>query len=396
MAEPGTGGDRRTDQQTPRGLAGVIPLGRWAGVPVYAHWSVVLAVALFADIIATSVLPHSAPGQSTTAYWITATITSAVFFATLLAHEVAHAVTARHYRMRVHKITLWVLGGMTELDGDPPTPRADAMVAAAGPLTSLAAGAVFAALTWVIGGSDLVAAALSWLAAINILLAVFNLLPGAPLDGGRLVRALIWWRTHDREQASRQAASAGRVLGFMLIGLGMLELLAGAVAGLWMALIGWFIVAGATGERDAVHTEQLRGHTVRELVSGHVAVAPDWWTVQQFLDQLTPADVAQVAFPTVDFGGRVTGALTAADLTRVPAERRQETRMREVTHARVLCVPGDTELADLFVKMRGHPIAVVVDDGQPIAVVTLAGIMRAAQLAQLGWQARRDETTAAR
>jgi Zn-dependent protease/CBS domain-containing protein len=395
MSEPGPRLDKRPDERNP-GLPGVIPLGRWFGVPVFAHWSVAVAVALFADIIATSVLPRSTPGESTAAYWLTATVTSAVFFTTLLAHEIAHAVTARHYGMRVQKITLWMLGGMTELDGDPPGPRADAMVAASGPLTSLAAGAVCAALAWAVGGTTLVGASLTWLAAINVLLAVFNVLPGAPLDGGRLVRALIWKRTGNREQASRQAASAGRVLGFVLIGVGLLELLAGAVEGLWMALIGWFIVAGATGERDAVHTEQLGGHTVGELVAGHVAVAPDWWTVQQFLDQLTPADVAQVAFPTVEFSGQVSGAVTAQDLKRVPAERRADTRLRDVTHTRVLTVPADTELADLLTKMRAHPIAIVVQDGRPIGVLTLAGVVRTAQLAQLGWRARQDQTTAAR
>src|SRR5512141_2154173 len=121
-------------RDTPFGMG--VPLGRFAGVPVRAHWSVLLALVLFTDILATETLPATRPGQPAAGYWLTGVVTATVLFMSLLAHELAHAITARHYRMRVQRITLWMLGGLTELDGEPPTPRADALVAASGPLTS--------------------------------------------------------------------------------------------------------------------------------------------------------------------------------------------------------------------------------------------------------------------
>ena len=125
-----------------------IPLGRWRGVPVSARWSVVFILGLFADILATSALPAARPGEATGAYWLAGLLTATVFLVTVLAHEFAHAVTARHYGIGVKGITLWALGGVTELDGESPSPRAEALVAVAGPATSIGLGAVSGVLAW--------------------------------------------------------------------------------------------------------------------------------------------------------------------------------------------------------------------------------------------------------
>ena len=213
----------------------------------------------------------------------------------LLAHELAHAVVARHYGMHVQRITLWMLGGMTSLEGEPPSPRADAFVAGAGPLTSLLAGGISALLAWSVGGAGLVGAALVWLAGINIVLAVFNLLPGTPLDGGRLLRALLWWRYHDRERAEVGAARAGQALGIALMVLGFLEVLAGSVTGLWLALIGWFVISGAAVERSTAGLAELHDVRAEQAMSPTPYPLPDWWTVNQLLGELTPDQAGQPA-----------------------------------------------------------------------------------------------------
>ena len=179
----------RRRHETPFGTG--IPLGHYGGVRVDAHWSVLVIVALLTELLAASVLPDAAPHHSRAAYIGIAAAGAVVFLAGLLAHELAHALVARHYGMPVQRITLWMLGGMTELGGEPPSPRADALVAAAGPATSLVLGGGFAGLAWLAGGG-LLGSALAWLAVVNVFLGVFNLLPGAPLDGGRLLRALLW------------------------------------------------------------------------------------------------------------------------------------------------------------------------------------------------------------
>jgi Zn-dependent protease len=379
-------------RDTPFGIG--VPLGHFAGVPIRAHWSVLVAVALFAGILATGTLPATRPGETVAAYWVTGVLTATLFFITLLLHELAHAVTARHYRMRVQRITLWMLGGLTELDGEPPTPRADALVAASGPLTSLGLGAVFGLLDLLVQHSGLPGAALAWLALTNVLLGVFNLLPGAPLDGGRLLRALFWWQSHDRARAAERAASAGRLLGRILIGLGLFEMLLGAYLGIWLALVGWFILSGAASEAYAVRTERLRGLTVGEVMTPTPTVAPDWWTVQQFVQHLPPEHAAQPVYPLVDLNGGLGGATTIAALDRVPPDQRADTRMRDIAQNRdtLLVVSPDTALPDLLLSLhlRGG-LAVVAEGGHPVGVVTDEDLVRAAQLADLGWPGRGAE-----
>ena len=366
------------------GFGAGIRLGRWGGVAVSARWSVLFTLALFADVLATSALPTAAPGHSTAAYWIVGLLTAAVFLVTLLAHEFAHAVTARHFGMRVKGITLWMLGGFTELDGRSPSPRADALVAVAGPATSIGLGAISALLAWWAGGSGLLGAGLSWLASISVLLGVFNLLPGAPLDGGRLLRALLWWRYQDRARAGRVAAGVGRMVGFALIALGFLELVAGSLLGLWVAFVGWFIVAAATAEGQLDQDEGLTGLQVGDVMEPAPTVLAEWWTVEQVLAQSSSGHPVARAFPLVDFAGQAAGALTLRDLERVPVERRAETRLRDIVRSRrgqPLLTRREALLTAIAgqLRQRGSIAIVVDDDNRPIGVFTADDLARVAR-----------------
>jgi Zn-dependent protease len=367
-------------------------MGRWLGVPIRAHWSLLIAVVLFATLIATVELPASRPGLSTAAYWWTSAVTAPLFFLTLLAHELAHALTARHYGLGVRRITLWVLGGLTEMEGHSPTPRADGAIAAAGPLTSLLIGGVCAGAAWLTRGSGLVTAALTWLAGINVLLAVFNLLPGAPLDGGRLVRALLWWRSGDRLAAADRAVGAGRVLGQVMIGLGVLEALTGFYAGLWLAVVGWVIVNGAASERYSVVAEILAGLHVRDVMTATPRVAPDWWTVDQLVSSLDPAADHQDVIPLVDLDGHFSGAVTLAMLTDA-AQAGPSVRLGDLTHGHLLLTAepgGDLGALLLPMHLRGG-IAVVLDAGHPVGVVTEADLARAARIVRAGGRRGRGD-----
>ena len=188
-----------------------VRLGRVAGIPVGLHWSVVVILALIAEILGASVLPGVIPHRAASAYWIMAITGALLLLASLLAHELAHALTARRKAVEVRSITLWVLGGFTELGGEPKTPGAELQIALAGPATSVAAAAAFGATalaTARVGGLEVVTAVLFWLAVMNAVLAVFNMLPGAPLDGGRVLKALLWRHYGDQARADRLAASA--------------------------------------------------------------------------------------------------------------------------------------------------------------------------------------------
>lgn len=370
-------------------------LWRWAGLPVRAHWSTLLTVMLFAYLLAESELPTQEPGRGTGAYWLAGSITSGALFATLLGHELAHVAVARHYGIRVQSVTLWFFGGVTAMD-EPGTARADAAVAAAGPFASLVAGGAAVGLAAAVDSRGLVGAALVWLAVISLTLAVFNLLPGAPLDGGRLLRALLWWRYRDRDRAALAAARVGQVLGVGLMVLGFFDVLIGGLTGIWLTLLGWFVWGAAAGEREAAALGAVRDLTLAQVMTGPT-IAPDWWTVRQLAGSLT-ADTPSELVALVDFSGVADGVVTLARLERVPPGLRDRTRLREISEVsreRLLCLsPGVTVGESLReVGAAGGVVLVVDDAGHPIGVITRAGLNRSARLTRLGAEGCRGEVT---
>ena len=343
-----------------------VRLGRVAGISVGAIWSVAVILLIIADILAVSVLPAAVPHRPATLYWVVAVLAAALFVACLLVHELAHALVARRCGVGVRSITLWMLGGVAELEGDPPSAAADLRIALAGPAASLAAGGVFLAAAAVTGyarGPAVAVAAASWLAVMNGVLAVFNLLPGAPLDGGRVLRAILWGRYGDRLRAERGAARAGRFLGAAIIGLGAAEVLAlGSYEGLWLMLIGWFLVSAASAEEQAARAAAaLAGLTVADVMTPHPDLAPAWTTVGDFTGQVA-AQSRQDAFPVIDLGGRLAGLVLADQLARVPAAAR---------HALTV----------------GQVAAVVLADGRVVGLVTMTDLRQA-----LRWRGL-DKTT---
>ncbi|MDQ6849395.1 MAG: site-2 protease family protein [Actinomycetota bacterium] len=365
-------------------VRGVFSLGRWGGIPVAAHWTGLFTLVLFAEILATSVLPSARPGSATIGYWLVGLVTAAVFLFTLLVHEFAHALTARRNGVGVKGITLWMLGGVTEFDGDAASPRADGLMAGAGPAASLGVGALSALLGWWVGTSTLIGAALGWLGLISVLLAVFNLLPGAPLDGGRILRAVLWARSGDRARAEESAGRAGRVVGFVLVGLGLLEFSLGAVAGLWLALIGWFVINGATAERRHAAVAGLASLRAVDAMTPAADVVPDWWTLEQFFTRATGRGDGQDTLALVDFGGAATGALSIRDVDRVPVLQRDDTRLHDLVRARhgaPLLVARDTALVAVAAGLRAcGGIAVVIDDDRhPIGTISSSDLARAAR-----------------
>jgi Zn-dependent protease len=234
-----------------------VHLGRIRGIRIGANWSLLPVFFLIAWSLAVVLLPAAAPGFTGWGYWLFGLLTTAAFYAGLVAHELSHTFVAQRHGVFVKGIVLWMFGGVAQLEGDMPDARSELQVAAVGPATSLGIAAVTAVLVWLlagIGASSLIVAAVWWLAGINALLAVFNLLPAFPLDGGRILRAVLWHRWSDRMKATAVAAKVGQVGGCGLIAIGGLEFLAGggAIGGLWLALVGWFITVAARQQDERV------------------------------------------------------------------------------------------------------------------------------------------------
>jgi Zn-dependent protease len=368
-----------------------IRFGRIAGIPVGASWSALLIAALIAWSLASSLLPVEVPGLVPAAYWLAGLAGAGLFLGSLLAHEIGHALVARRAGLRVRGITLWLLGGVAQLEDEPATPGDELRVAIVGPAISLALGLGFglvAAALAVAGGPALAVAVTGWLALGNGALALFNLLPAAPLDGGRVLRGLLWRHHGSRVRASVTASGAGVWVGSGLIAYGLLGAFTGwGIGTLWTALVGWFLVTAARQERDhAVLRHDLGGLRADQVMRPAPAAAPAWFTVDAFLRNYAHPWQAAV-LPVRSFDGQPAGVVTAAALAAVPPERRHIVRAGDVAipmAALVLVGPGEP-VADLAPRLAAGTVAAVIDGGRLLGLITPADLARAATP---GWRER--------
>ncbi|UUU22812.1 site-2 protease family protein [Streptomyces sp. DSM 40750] len=363
-------------------MNGSVRMGRVLGVPLRVHWTVPLLVLLFGYSLGSRTLPAWVPDQSDAAYTAAGLAGALLLVGSLLAHEAAHAITARRRGIEVQSITLWALGGMTEM-GRPRAARAAFVVAVSGPFTSLVVGAAaFGAGIGLdaVSGWAMPTAVLVWLGWVNAVLGVFNLLPGAPLDGGRVVQALMWWRTGDRDRAERAAARSGQVLGILLIALGWISVLRGAFGGLWLTVIGFFLVIVAGAERQrATLAPALRGVKAADAMTSPVETCPDWFTVERCVEDVALRTLRST-FALTDFEGSLSGSLDLPRLARVPAEQRRTLRVRDVATPLsqvTTCAPDDL-LEDVLEKLRpGSGLPILVTDGRyPVGIITVRDISR--------------------
>jgi len=374
-------------------------LGRVAGIPIGVNWSVIVIVALFAWSLATVTLPDLAPGYADAAYWAVSVTLAVVFFACLLAHELAHSVVATHHGVGVDSITLWLLGGVSKLRGEAGDPSSELRIAAAGPGTSLGLGAAFGALGGLLalaGAPALAVAALGWLAVINVVLALFNLVPAAPLDGGRLLHALVWRKTGDHAAATAAATRAGRWFGGGLVAFGVLLALGGVITGLWFVLLGWFLITAARAEatHELLHGAFARMHA-RDVMTSSPIVVPAGTTVADLVDEWFLRYRCS-AFPVVADDGRVTGLVTLRRVRTTDRRRWPTLRTDEIADdlSSVATVGPDdllTTLLDSAAAARGGDgRALVFEHGELVGIVSPTDLQRAIEV--VGLHGPRDDT----
>jgi Zn-dependent protease len=359
--------------------------GRIAGIPVGASWSALLIALLIAWSLGGQLLPAQVPGLVPAAYWLAGAAGAVLFLGSLLAHEVGHALVARRAGLRVRGITLWLLGGVAQLEDEPASPGDELRVAIVGPAVSLALAVGFglaAAALSLAGVPTLAVVLAAWLALGNAALAVFNLLPAAPLDGGRVLRGLLWRRHGNRVRASVTATRAGVWVGAGLIAYGLLGAFTGwGIGTLWTALVGWFLVTAARQERDqAILGRGLGGLRADQVMAPAPAVAPAWFTVDAFLRNYVEPWQATV-LPLRSFDGRPAGVVTAAALYAVPHDRRHIVRAGDVAipMSALLVVAPDQPVGDLAARLAGgRTVAAVVAGGQLLGIITVDDLARAA------------------
>ncbi len=368
-----------------------IRLGRIFGIPVGLDWSLLVIAGLLTFSLAGEQFPAEFPGEAVGAYWVVGLATAALFFASVLAHELAHSVVARRHGVEVDGITLWMLGGVAKLGGESPSARAELLIAAAGPATSVALAVGFGAsaitLT-TLGAPGLVGSGLAWLSLINAVLVLFNLIPAAPLDGGRILAALLWFHHGNRYRAAATAAQVGVVFGWLLVGVGALGFVAGLGFGtLWTALIGWFLINAARAEGEMARSRLAFGDVhVGDVMTADPPRARGWLTVEGFLTDDAPRLRDRVV-PVESFDGTIAGLVNVDTLRAVPPYERAMRRVADYTVplSAMRTARPDDKLADVMMRPgRARVDHVVVFDGDrlvgivaPSAVASLQAVSRA-------------------
>lgn len=361
----------------PSQVFGGLRFGRIAGIELYADWSVAIIFALVALGLGGGVLPRWHPEWSPALRWIVALITAVAFFLSILVHEFSHAIVGQATGLRISRITLFVFGGMAHMQGEPATPKAEFLMAVVGPITSLAIGviATLAGAQLALVGSEPVydpelvlraatplATILLWLGPINIALAIFNLVPGFPLDGGRVLRSILWWATGSLDKATRWASGIGRAVGFGLMAIGVLMAFGfwippfgtGFGSGLWLLLIGWFLQNAA---RASYLQLRVRSRLARVPVRELIRPSPDTVTPTTSIAELVREHIMrtdQTSFPVIH-GEELVGFVSARDVQSVASEKWPFVIVREVMTPAldVPAVPADADAAKALETLAG-------------------------------------------
>ncbi len=362
---------------------GGIEIFKVAGIQVAIDYSWLAIFALILWSLASGYFPKEYPGYSTSSYWLVGLAATILFFGSVLAHELCHAMMGNRLGEGVHRITLFIFGGMAELEHEPRSGIDELKIAAVGPLSSM----VMAGIFWLIArgiaadpATALWKSVFSYLAFINFALALFNLLPGFPLDGGRILRAVLWMRWGDLRRATAAAADWGNTIAWGLIAFGALEIFGGAlVGGIWLIFIGLFLrSAASSGYQNMIVEQALSGARVGDLmVRDPIVLGPDE----------TVADAIENFFLRYGFGGfpvaadgKALGVIALPQVRECPASDRASRRIGEVMRPAdgKIEIGPDAGVIDAIRQMVAADIGrlLVVDQGKLVGLITRTGVTR--------------------
>jgi Zn-dependent protease/CBS domain-containing protein len=365
---------------SPAELSGGIPLFRVRGIRVQLDRSWFLIFFLVLASLAAGYFPRAAPGRGWPVYAVAGLLATLLFFASLLLHELAHSLVAIRSGIRIPSITLFLFGGVSQMEEEPRSPGEELRIALAGPLMSFALAGVFALLTTLMGGAQLAHAAFGYLAWINAAIGAFNLIPGFPLDGGRVLRAAVWWRTGSLERGTKIGSDLGVGFAVGLMVLGALEILSGSlVGGLWLVLIGMFMRSLArAGYQGMVLRHALGGVRVGDVMIRQPEVVSPGLSLEELVhDGFLRTGFR--GFPVVE-NGRAVGIVSIVDVKDVPAAERASRTVREVMAplSPRLCIGADEPLLKAVERLAASPMGrLLVLDGDRVAgLVSKAGLAR--------------------
>lgn len=381
----GAGADGR-----PARPANRVRLGSVLGfeVDIDHSWFIIFFLVFWS--LSQAIFPEAAPDLSPGTYVAMGFVGTVLFFASLLAHELSHALVSRARSIDIEGITLYVFGGMARTSREPDTPRDEMLIAGVGPLSSLAIAALFRMCSLMsvrVGAGPQVVAVADYLAVINLALAIFNMMPGFPLDGGRVFRAITWGVTGDRTKATRWATEAGRWFGTLLMVLGAVQALTGApLGGLWLAFIGWFLrsLARASFQQHVLH-DLLQGYAASDLMTPDPQVIQASVPLEGLVDDRF-LRLRYGGYPVLD-GDSLVGVVTLENVKNVPRREWASATVRDAMTPVSECavVAPSAAVPEVLEAMSHHPAcgrALVVGEGGLVGIISASDIARWVQRAQ--------------
>lgn len=358
-----------------------IRLGQIFGIPIYLHPSWFIIFVLITVSLRTQFTSQH-PGWTPAQHWTLGVITSVLFFASVVFHELSHSVVALRYRIPVKSITLFVFGGLSRIERDASNAKQEFNIAIAGPLASFFLAGCFWLIAHYWHGNEMVLGASKWLAGINLLLALFNLVPGFPLDGGRILRGITWGITGDFAKATEIASTAGRVFAYIMILVGIWEALNGNwVSGLWTAFIGWFLLSAAQeSSAQVAMRNSLRGVLAADIMSRDIPTVARDISLEEYMQEVLRTGRR---CHVVTGAGTPVGLVTLHAVRSVPREEWTSTSIQAVMLplVRIHVASPDDPVLGVLERMQNEDInqMPVISDGQIVGMIGRDTILRALQ-----------------
>jgi Zn-dependent protease len=370
-------------------MPGSIQIARLAGIPLGIHPLWLVVVALITWSLGADYYPARVDGIDPGVAYLLGLISALLLFTSVVLHELGHSLVARRYGIEIQEIDLWLLGGVAVMKQGPRRPEEELRFALAGPAVSVVIAALFALAALALARTSLaeLQALAEYQAVVNALIAGFNLIPALPMDGGRVARALLWRRTGDMARATAVAAGATRAFAWFFITIAVLSLLAGLPGGLWLGLIGFFLLIAARGEASGAQVRQLfEGRHAGQLMSRPVVTVPEGITVEEAIRSFF-VPYRYTAFPVVDLAGRAIGLASLERVKAVPASERPSLLVATIADRdRDLVVGEDADVADLLERpafVRVGRAIVTGPDGKPAGILSITDAQRALRAATL-------------
>jgi Zn-dependent protease/CBS domain-containing protein len=369
-------------------LSGTLQIGRLFGISVKIHFSWVFIFALVAGTLAVSYLPNTYRGWPTPQYWITGIIASALLFACVLVHELSHSLEAMRRGRKVTSITLFILGGVSQIEDESRSAGEEFWVSVVGPLASLALSGIFLLLFLNFrNGNSPVTALTQYMAIVNLAIGIFNLIPAFPLDGGRVLKSLVWKLSGSEGRATTISSMAGSVIGFGMIALGVFAVFSfSRYTGFWLIIIGWFIQSGASSERKEQSTKKaISGRLVRDAMRNDFPSVEPGMSIQAFVDRHISINFERAY--VVVLGDTLMGLITVADVKRVPIEVRPFTWISQAMTpaSNVTTIGPESPLEDALEILARTPSRelVIMENDRSIGLLTKSDVVRVMEVADV-------------